>query len=725
MSEVGQYGDILQAYLTGAVFTDAYQADVQLSLGGYRSSVRALGCGWNRYNAISGLRVDYVSRACGFGLGVIGLEDSDTVTWTPPSGTIGTAVAIANGETKQVAGASANMYIIVTRTSANPLSGNETLGVRAAFNTVWATQNYDTVTYNSGAYNYRGVILRFAQAVTACTIWFDAGCTKPTALYKEALSSGAIQTVSADLDVPTTPPAVLVAGIPSEGSPHSLGAFDAGDEIALWVGQSRDVSEACNPLCNTVLHYAYTAGGIDYAGSFGGLYRQAQPDIEGWCGYAGIGAWPETGGTPDFFSATLPATPPLAAGYDWYLRCCYRNSWGIIGPSDPIYDRIIRVAAGGTEDPTRPQGPGLTEICAWGVGEARVRAAYYAVQEPDATYKAGYWVIYVTGTGVAPDPTSDTQVILKMIGARGGDNLLYVTDGNDWLEDTPIEALVHTRRLLNELTGSVDTKTDSDTADLEIAGHSFVAMDTVDVYWEDGARLGMSVTEVADDIVSVDGGTGDDLPVDGTSIEVTVADDYVDSNNTATATDTVEWFGPARVAGRASLGDLYTVHQAPTTPPATSTVYVNQGLNIRFVMNPGSVAFYADSTLIWTLYRDDPRTDWSGIKSEFAWTFEEVSGASGGAYNEAIDYSEYVSSGLLYVCVNDVRRMKIDVTNGVIYCAAVNGVTAVSTTLSDSPAWCKWAHTCFQVWGAMEENYVTGMSLDDNGILYVLDGLKG
>lgn len=67
-------------------------------------------------------------------------------------------------------------------------------------------------------------------------------------------------------------------------------------------------------------------------------------------------------------------------------------------------------------------------------------------------------------------------------------------------------------------TGSLSTRTDNDTGVLTMAnGHGFVTSDKVDVYWSGGRRLGMTAT-VSGNAVTVDGGSGANLPVLTTAV---------------------------------------------------------------------------------------------------------------------------------------------------------------------------------------------------------------
>lgn len=68
-------------------------------------------------------------------------------------------------------------------------------------------------------------------------------------------------------------------------------------------------------------------------------------------------------------------------------------------------------------------------------------------------------------------------------------------------------------------TGALTTRTDDDTGELTMdSGHGITTGARLDVYWDGGARYGMTVGTVATNAVPIDGGAGDNLPADETDI---------------------------------------------------------------------------------------------------------------------------------------------------------------------------------------------------------------
>lgn len=67
--------------------------------------------------------------------------------------------------------------------------------------------------------------------------------------------------------------------------------------------------------------------------------------------------------------------------------------------------------------------------------------------------------------------------------------------------------------------GTLSTRTDNDTGIITLAeGHGITDSNTVDVYWSGGVRYGMTVTAYDTTTITVDVGSGDNLPVQDTAV---------------------------------------------------------------------------------------------------------------------------------------------------------------------------------------------------------------
>ena len=150
--------DSLQLYLTGADSDGGAQTDPNESYGKYRSSTAFSALSFATTGNISNITIVRVAGANGVGAGSLIAESADTLSWTPPAGTKGTAVTIANGETKMLRGADTDKYIIVTRDSAANLSGTDTITLAGNYNNLWA--DITSAQAASGVTKYRALMIK-------------------------------------------------------------------------------------------------------------------------------------------------------------------------------------------------------------------------------------------------------------------------------------------------------------------------------------------------------------------------------------------------------------------------------------------------------------------------------------------------------------------------------------------------------------------------------------
>src|SRR4051812_37429689 len=103
--------DSLRLYLTGAASNGGAQTDHNAAFGNYRSATEVAVLGATVTSPISNITINYVAGANSTGTGSLTATGSDTLAWTPPGGTQGSAVTILNGETKIVEGGDTNRYL--------------------------------------------------------------------------------------------------------------------------------------------------------------------------------------------------------------------------------------------------------------------------------------------------------------------------------------------------------------------------------------------------------------------------------------------------------------------------------------------------------------------------------------------------------------------------------------------------------------------------------------
>lgn len=128
MADEKTQADAIRVYNTGATADGNAQANPDVSIGNFRASDEVQPITASIANAIANVTLLYVAGKNGAGVGTINAPTADTLTYTAPSGTVGPAVTIANGETKILQdGSDLTKYVRVTRTSATALTGTATL----------------------------------------------------------------------------------------------------------------------------------------------------------------------------------------------------------------------------------------------------------------------------------------------------------------------------------------------------------------------------------------------------------------------------------------------------------------------------------------------------------------------------------------------------------------------------------------------------------------------
>lgn len=159
--------DSIRVYLTGAASDGGAQADPDLSFGNYRSSTLAEYLDNVVTNPIANVTIDHVSGANGEGAGTVTAVSTSTLAWTPPGGSQGPAVSIADGETKILEGLGApGKFVRVTRTSATDLSGAATCTLTYKYNDLVGFDDVSAAEAAAGDTEYRAMMLKNDASAT-------------------------------------------------------------------------------------------------------------------------------------------------------------------------------------------------------------------------------------------------------------------------------------------------------------------------------------------------------------------------------------------------------------------------------------------------------------------------------------------------------------------------------------------------------------------------------
>ncbi len=187
--------------------------------------------------------------------------------------------------------------------------------------------------------------------------------------------------------------------------------------------------------------------------------------------------------------------------------------------------------------------------------------------------------------------------------------------------------------------------------------------------------------------------------------------DGVESENIVTTDATTNTMAPRIPYGQWFIGEHTLQRQVPWEPPY-AVLYIHEGYNIRHVVEPGISTLWADTTLVWRLkYTSEGSTLSNGLWTTFVFHQTEISGAASDTPVDVVNANEF------YITVKDQRRLKIDVSQGIISCAALsNNLDRLVTSHDDDPISEKMCHTLFQVWDRIGQ-YETVASLGTNGRL--------
>ncbi len=149
--------DAIRVYHTGASSHNAAQTDPDLSIGNYKSSSEASNVAWSETDLPANLTVEYIGGNTALGDGTLSFPTVNSVKYTPPGGTIGAEVAIANGETKIVRGGGAyyDQYVRLERTSTDDLTGPATLTITDTDNNAVGFDNVNATDQAADYDDYR------------------------------------------------------------------------------------------------------------------------------------------------------------------------------------------------------------------------------------------------------------------------------------------------------------------------------------------------------------------------------------------------------------------------------------------------------------------------------------------------------------------------------------------------------------------------------------------
>ena len=647
-------------------------------------------------------------------------DSAGTLRWTPPGGTQGVSVAIANGETKQLPGGNASAYLIVTRSTAADLRGTETIVIVDAYKSVAAGGDFSSAQAITGDENYRGLFFENVSAVsvTGLTVWLDTASATHARIAKEAPTANAItdETVNGEL---VQPGGLTWVNPTTEGTGLSIGTLTAGALYGLWIEQNCGAGATANARVETVVNFSFTYAAVKYCGQMRGLGRIANDALDRWEEYDGVDANPDLSGSPIVTSQTSPYnTPALSASHTHNLKTAKRNKYGLM---DLVMNpESFVINADGTRTGDAPTAPSYS-MRAGAAGTMIIHATY--APNVDGCTGAGTtlrgdaateWAILFTADGTSPVGATPATQAMRIDG--GLEQLAYTTAAV--IDGAPCQAIVRARRTDYETVSVSSITRSGTTATVTTATpHGRISGDNVTIA---GATLSqyngavaITVTDTTHFTYTVAGSPA--TPATGTITSALTTPRTVDSSNTTVVTATAVYDGAARPVGEALFGRAAGIIQTPDTFADVRT-WIDQAKNILWLQTSGELQLWFDFVLGFRLRysSDNPSTNGFG----YFWTIDEtVSFAGAGSADAAEVISWTVGDKRVSLNVNGVRQMLFDVTNQVISFARRDRVTAPEPSFSAEPAHKQYAATCLQVWDPATQWYTTPVAIQSDGTL--------
>lgn len=258
MSEAGRGVDALDLVYTGG----SSNTDPAASLGGAPSTTKLRGLGTLLTSPISAIRIDQARMGqLSEGTGSLKTNEDGDLLYTPPGGSVGSAVAIAADESKVVSGSDGEAGLRVFRESGLPYPNNRTCTITAVTMLHGALSHgpVSDLERQAGVTTYRAIML-YAQGdyeVINVNLWCPA-VAGAQATYSLALeepdSAGEIQTIANQW---TEPSGVSWSTPTSEGTALELGTIDAGFYYGLWIRRVFPSSGTVSAKEDFQLHIRY------------------------------------------------------------------------------------------------------------------------------------------------------------------------------------------------------------------------------------------------------------------------------------------------------------------------------------------------------------------------------------------------------------------------------------------------------------------------------------
>lgn len=425
-------------FLTGASSEGAVQLEQALSLGGYRSSTYANRVGVLEQQACPNINIIDASHQIGIGnLTVLG---NTSVIYSGPNAQTGDSVQPEVGTPITVVD-SLNQWVLIERTTSNPLLGAGVAAFHEQFNNVFGGSN-GTV---SGESTYRGIIVRNNSLGTVSSITLTVNSLAETATCVEGLPASGAGTIYGNFDgwpwagwllisstseiayysgrtsfsltVPSIgrgllgttagagsvgdtltpiPPIRLALETPSSGhiqtianettSPTGLSfsnsvtisSLGANAEMGIWINRQIPNGMTAYPEFEVNIALQFTTGGLTYNDELVGLFRVSDSTLDRYEVSWALGGPPDLTQPPNATFTSFPFTTSYEfSDGTWYFSVNRRNTFNLV--SENTNWTILNIS-GGVGINLPPSAPNFT-VTANGDGSFTIAAYYYPLSD--------------------------------------------------------------------------------------------------------------------------------------------------------------------------------------------------------------------------------------------------------------------------------------------------------------------------------------------------------
>jgi len=397
----------LGLYFTNGVTDDLYVQDEADSLGG-EISLQEL----DRLSIIPSTPLAQMiflgaSGKTTEGEGTLRATSSTAVAYAAPGDALGTAVTIADGETKMLLSDDADQYIVVKRDGSTELYGESSLDMRRLHNNVLSLDEILEAERAAGSTKYRAIGFKnhAATDITDIKVWMDAASSTQGLAFGFEAADESFQTIANETTAPSAPTITYVN--PTSEPAAQIATLTAGKYRGLWLRRTIGAAALSgSPGLQFKLNIKFTISAVTYTEEIYGYIAVQEEALELYQMFVGE----DTAPTIDTTSATLPfsssaVSSPVSGTKDVNVTVKFQNAWGLVSFNEYQHTRTIDTS--GEEDSSGLTIPYDITVEDTAGGGILVSAKYDDRLDGPVADKARIWI---SGDGTSPDPTSDTPV---------------------------------------------------------------------------------------------------------------------------------------------------------------------------------------------------------------------------------------------------------------------------------------------------------------------------